>query len=60
MEYIDIRTVDPYWWVFTGIFVVFSFLVFEGLASMVYLSVYRIIAETMPKQEENEEENKSV
>lgn len=45
MNYIDVKSIDPHWWIFTSIFVVFSFLVFEGLASMIYLSVYTIIIE---------------
>lgn len=50
MDYIDIKSIDGNWWIFTSVFVLFSFLIFEGLASMIYLSVYQIIRE---KDQEN-------
>lgn len=44
ISYIDVKSIDPHWWIFTSIFVAFSFLVLEGLTSMLYLSVYTVIA----------------
>ncbi|MDD5376692.1 MAG: hypothetical protein PHH16_01105 [Candidatus Gracilibacteria bacterium] len=43
LSYIDTKSIDPDWWIFSSIFMIFSFLVFEGLASMAYLTTYRII-----------------
>lgn len=43
LDYIDTASIDPEEWIFTILFVIFSFLVFEGLTSMIYLSVYRIL-----------------
>jgi len=43
IPYIDIKAIDNNWWIFTSIFVIFSFLVLEGLTSMIYLSIFRII-----------------
>lgn len=51
MDYIDIKSIDPHWWMITSIFVILSFLVFEGLASIASLSVYRIISEGDQKRE---------
>ncbi|NDK19304.1 hypothetical protein GW819_00505 [Candidatus Gracilibacteria bacterium] len=56
IPYIDIKAIDNNWWIFTTLFVVFSFLVLEGITSMIYLSVYGIIKE---KDEENNWESDS-
>jgi len=56
IPYIDIKAIDNNWWIFTTLFVVFSFLVLEGIISMIYLSVYGIIKE---KDEENNWESDS-
>lgn len=54
INYISTKLIDQNWWIFTSIFVVFSFLLLEGLSSMVYLSTYTIIT-----GEKNEYINKS-
>jgi hypothetical protein len=45
MNYIDTQSIDSHWWIVTSIFVMISFLLFEGLTSMLYISVYLIIRE---------------
>lgn len=49
MEYIDTEAIDPTSGRFTLLFVVLSFVFLEGIASMLYLSIYRSIKE---KEEE--------
>lgn len=51
MKYIDIETLDPNGWLFSSIFVLLSFLLFEGLTSMLYLSTYKVIIEKNKKED---------
>lgn len=41
--------IDSTWWIYMSVLVVASFLVLEGLTSMIYLSVYRIITDESSK-----------
>lgn len=50
MGYINVRFLDTNGWMFTTLFVLFSFFVLEGLSSMVYLSVYQIIVKLNEEQ----------
>lgn len=50
LEYINVDSIDSNSGIFTLIFVVLSFLFLEGIASMLYLSVYHVIK---AKDEEN-------
>lgn len=50
MPYLEKGAIDSSWLAFSIIFVLFSFIVFEGITSMIYLSVYTIIVE---KDKEN-------
>ncbi len=56
INYISVKSIDQNWWIFTSIFVVFSFLLLEGLSSMTYLSTYNIIAKKEPIDTENSDE----
>ncbi len=50
MPYLEKGAIDSSWLAFSILFVLFSFIVFEGITSMIYLSVYTIISE---KDKEN-------
>ena len=50
IDYIDVKSIDTNGWIFSSIFIIFSFLVLEGVSSMMYLSIYAIIKN---KDEEN-------
>lgn len=43
LPYLDTGAIDTNWWIFSSIFLLLSFLLFEGLPSMIYLSVYHTI-----------------
>lgn len=43
IQYIDVKSINSDWWILTSVFVMLSFFLFEGVASMLYLSIYSII-----------------
>lgn len=43
LPYIDVKEIDPTLYIYESLFVLFSFLILEGVASMIYFSVYHII-----------------
>jgi hypothetical protein len=56
IDYISVKSIDQNWWIFTSIFVVFSFLLLEGLSSIVYLSIYTVIVKKESIDTENSDE----
>jgi hypothetical protein len=50
MSYIDTKAINPDEWFFSIIFVLLSFLLFEGLTSMLYLSTYKVVIEGHEKK----------
>lgn len=42
LDFIDVGAIDPDWWMFSVVFVILSYLLFEGVTWMIYLGAYHI------------------